>query len=214
MCFMEKTTAELTQDYVKEHPHIQSCLKKGLINYSALARLIAKELDIEKKTSKEAILIAAIRFRALLKKEVSVERAIKDILSHSTLEFKNKIIVFVLHKTINFDICKEMQTIRKEFGVIYLLEGSDHYVIITQEKYAHIIEHNAKGFIVKKTGGLALLMLRSPKEIEQIKGVTAFLASLFAENGINVVEFLSCWTDTLFVVHSKDVAKALELLQF
>ena len=56
-----KNTTELTHEYVHEHPHIKHCLKQGLINYSSLARFIAKELDIEKKTSKEAILIAAGR---------------------------------------------------------------------------------------------------------------------------------------------------------
>ena len=56
---MDKTTAELTTEYIKQHPAIKSCLKKGLLNYSSLSRLISKELNIGKKTSKEAILIAA-----------------------------------------------------------------------------------------------------------------------------------------------------------
>ncbi len=210
---MEKTTTELTNEYIKEHPSVQSCLKKGLINYSALARLIAKELDIEKKTSKEAILIAARRFKELLKKDITAEREIKELLSHSSLEFKNRISVFVVQKTTNFDIYEEMQNIRKEFGVIYVIEGSDHHIIITQEKYEQIIERKIKDLLIKKTNNLALITLRSLKEIEETIGVAAFLTSLLSENGVNIVELLSCWTDTLFVVHSKDVSKALELLQ-
>lgn len=211
---MEKTTTELTQEYIKEHPYVQSCLKKGLINYSALSRLIAKELNIEKKTSKEAILIAARRFQEKLKQEMMTEKAIKDLLKNSTVEFKNKITVFVVQKTINLDLHEETQTIRKEFGVIYTIEGSDHYIIITQEKYVSLVERKVKDLLIKKTTDLALLMLRSPKEIEHIKGVAAFLASLFAENGVNITEFISCWTDTLFIINSKDVAKALGLLEF
>jgi len=210
---VEKTTTELTNEYIKEHPSVQSCLKKGLINYSALARLIAKELDIEKKTSKEAILIAARRFKELLKKDITAEREIKELLSHSSLEFKNRISVFVVQKTTNFDIYEEMQNIRKEFGVIYVIEGSDHHIIITQEKYEQIIERKIKDLLIKKTNNLALITLRSLKEIEETIGVAAFLTSLLSENGVNIVELLSCWTDTLFVVHSKDVSKALELLQ-
>lgn len=210
---MEKTTTELTNEYIKEHPSIQSCLKKGLINYSALARLISKELDIEKKTSKEAILIAARRFREKLKKDITAEQEIKQLLSHSTLEFKNKIIVFVVQKTTSFDIYEEMQNIRKEFGVIYVIEGSDHYTVITQEKYAQTIERKAKDWLIKKTGNLALIMLRSQKEIEETRGVASFLTSLLSENGINITEFLSCWTDTLFVIHEKDATKTIQLLQ-
>lgn len=210
---VEKTTTELTNEYIKEHPHIQSCLKKGLINYSALSRLIAKELDIEKKTSKEAILIAARRFKEMLKKEITTEREIKELLSHSTIEFKNRITVFVVQKTTSFEIYEEMQNIRKEFGVIYVIEGSDHYVIITQEKYDSIITRKVKDLLIKKTNNLALVMLRSQKEIEEMRGVASFLTALLSENGINIVELLSCWTDTLFVVNSKDVSKTLQLLQ-
>ena len=76
---MEKTTAEITVEYIKEHSDIKSCLKKRLLNYSSLSRLIAKELDIEKKTSKEAILIAARRFREKLKKELDHEKDIKGV---------------------------------------------------------------------------------------------------------------------------------------
>ena len=73
---MEKNTTEMTNEYINEHPHIKNCLKRGLINYSALARYIAKELDIEKKSSKEAILIASRRKQDSLKKEFGPEKEI------------------------------------------------------------------------------------------------------------------------------------------
>ena len=61
------TTTELTEKYLSEHPSIKDCLKKGIINYSKLSRTIAKELNIEKKTSIEAILIACRRYEAKIK---------------------------------------------------------------------------------------------------------------------------------------------------
>ena len=88
---MTKSTAELTVEYIQEHPHIKNCLKKGLINYSSLARLISKESKIEKKSSKEAILIAARRFQDKLKKELGNELKIKTLLSKSEIGIKNKI---------------------------------------------------------------------------------------------------------------------------
>ena len=57
-------------------------------------------------------------------------------------------------------------------------------------------------------------MFKSAKEIESQLGVIAYLCGLFAENGVNIVEFLSCWTDTLFVINTKDVAKTLTFLRF
>lgn len=212
---MDKTTTELTNEYIKEHPDIKSCLKKGLINYSSLSRLIAKELDIEKKTSKEAILIAAIRFREKLKKEVSHEKKIKELLARSEIDIKNKIVIFIMDKNLNFDYIGEVQKqIKKEYGVFYILEGSDNYIIITQEKYSHLIENRLKLKIIKKNQGLVLIYFKSAREIEQTHGVISYLTSLFAENGVNILELLSCWTDSLFVIDSKDVNKAINFLRF
>lgn len=100
---MNKSTTELTIDYIKEHPHIKNCLKKGLINYSSLARLISKELKIEKTSSKEAILIAARRFQEKLKKELVNEQKIRTLLSKSEIDIKNKINVLILSKHIDLD---------------------------------------------------------------------------------------------------------------
>ena len=50
------------------------------------------------------------------------------------------------------------------------------------------------------------------KNIENVPGCVAFLTSLFAENGVNITECLSCWTDTLFVIHADDVSRAIGFL--
>lgn len=211
----EKSTAELTMEYIKEHPDIKTSLKKDLINYSSLARLISKELGIEKKTSNEAILIAARRFQEKLKSEMSYEKKIKELLSKSEIEIKNKIIVFILEKNLNMDNIESVQkTIRKEFGTLYLLQGSDNYTLITQEKFLGVIEDKFSHSIIKIQKELALIIIKSLKEIEATKGVVAYLTSLFAENDVNILEFLSCWTDTLFVIESADLNKAINFLKF
>jgi aspartokinase len=207
---MGKTTSELTIEYIKNHPNIKSCLKSGLINYSSLARLIAKELKIEKNTSFEAILIAARRFQEKLGKEKVYEKKIKDLLRDSEIEIKNKIVVFIVNKTISPDSFQKIQ----KSGLLSVLEGSSSYTIITQEKNATQLEKKLKGFIIKTNNDLALVNIKSGKDIEHIPGVVAYLTSLFAENGVNILEFLSSWTDTLFVIEKKDVNKVIEFLEF
>ncbi len=212
---MEQTTTDLTKQYIKDNPCIKNCLKKNLINYSSLARLIAKDLKIEKKTSKEAILIAARRFRDELKKEKQQETKIKELLSASEFEIKNKITVFILEKTIHFEAIEVIQkAVRNAGGTFYILEGSDNYTLITSEKFEDMINSKMKGAIIKKEPGLALIIIKSTKAIESTVGVLAYLTSLFAENDVNILEFLSCWTDTLFIIDAKDMNKAIEFLRF
>jgi hypothetical protein len=212
---MKKSTSELTIEYIKEHPYIKNCLKKGLINYSALARLISEELGIQKKSSKEAVLVAARRFRDKLKNEYKTEEEIKTLLKKSEIEIKTKIDVFVLNKSIDIDTIDKIQkNMRKENRMSFFLEGSDNYTFIFPHKYADVVYKSLSGYVIKKHENLVMIIFKSPKEIENTKGVVAYLAGLFSENDINIIEFLSCWTDTLFIIEPKDVNKALNFLDF
>lgn len=212
---MERSTTEMTIEYINEHPYIKRCLQKGMINYSSLARIIAKDLDIEKKTSNEAILIAARRFQEKLKKELGNEQKIKVLLSNSEISVQNKMAVFILEKNSNLDVLEGLQKkISQEGGISFVLEGSDNYTIIIQERYASLIRIKLDHKLIKSHQHCALINFKSPKEIEEITGVLAYLTPLFAENGVNIIEFLSCWRDTLFIIDAKDVQKVLNFLNF
>ncbi len=212
---MDKSTAELTIEYIQNHPSIKNCLKNGLINYSSLARLISKELNIEKKTSKEAILVAARRFQLKLKQEIPSEEKIKSLLTNSEVEIKNKIDVCILKKNTSVDSLQELQKkIIKESSIFFLLEGSDNYTLILPNKYNPLIKAELKNYLIAHHQNLALINFKSSKAIEQQIGVIAFLTSLFAENGVNIIELISCWTDTLFLIETKDIPKALQFLKF
>lgn len=210
-----KTTAEVTKIYVDKHPHIKNCLKKGLINYSALARYISEKLNIQKSSSKEAILIAARRIEEQLKKEFSQEKKLIKLLSESEIELKTKIVVFILEKNVSFSIIEDIQKkIKTEYGYSVILEGSDAYTLITQEKFSKLIEQKTKKKIIKLNKNLVSINIKSSKGIETTQGIIAYLTALFAENGVNIVEFLSCWTDTTFIINAKDFTTAMNFLNF
>ena len=212
---MNKTTTEITNEYIKEHAYIKSCLKKRLINYSSLARLISKELNIEKKTSKEAILIAARRFQEKLKQEINYEKKIKNLLADSQIEIKNKVTIFIFEKNLNFDQLHDIwKFITKDSGVFYLLEGSGHYSIITQDKYAKLFQTKFGRNIITTHENQALINYKSQKDIEYVPGVVAYLTSLFTEHSINITEIMSFWTDTLFIINNDDANKAMSFLKF
>jgi aspartokinase len=42
----------------------------------------------------------------------------------------------------------------------------------------------------------------------------AFIFSLFAEFNINIIETMSSWTDTIFVIEEKDIGKVMEIMRF
>ena len=206
--------SKLTEEYISTHPSIKDCMKSRLINYSKLSRLIASEMNLSRKNF-DAILIAARRYTDRLKKEEAQERKILRILKQSRLEIKNRIIAVVVEKNIYYESLLSLEKdVRKKAEVFHVFEGANAITIITSDAFLDSIDKLFKGRIIKLHQSLVEVILRSPKEIETVAGVIPFLYSLFGEHGINIVETMSCWTDTVFVVDEKDTAKVMEILKF
>ena len=208
-------TTALTEEYIKGHPSIKDCLIKGVINYSALSRMIADDLELKKNTSKDAILIAARRLKDKIKKQQPNEDGILKLLKSGEIEAKNKIFRMIVEKGyITEDFLALEKEIRKEKGAFYAIEGTKTITIISSMRYLDKIKENFSRNIIDTKKNLVMIIINTSETIEEITGVISYLYSLFAENGINIVDTMSCWTDTILVIEEKDLSKAMELLKF
>ena len=206
---------KLTENYVLEHPSIKDCLKNNLVNFSSLSRKIAEELDLNMRKNFDAILIACRRFQRKLKKEETFESRILKILKKSKVEIKNKIIAIVLERDIYFENLINLEKeIKKRKEIFRIIEGASGITVITTDDFIDLIKKYFKNKIVLENKNLAEIIIKSPEEIETTPGTYAYLASLFGENNINIVESLSCFTDTIFLIKEEDVGKAIGLLRF
>ncbi|HHN81603.1 MAG TPA: hypothetical protein ENN11_03165 [Methanomicrobia archaeon] len=210
-----KTTAEITKEYIDTHPSIKDCISNNLINYSKLAEKIAREKDIQKKTSKDAIIVASRRYFEQLRPKRSHEDVIMDILSKSELEIKNKIVVFIVKKTVHPRTLISLEDkIKKEQDIYYSIEGSTAITLITTEKHRQLLRDALGDDVFKSSEDLAMITIKSPPELETTPGVIAHLYSLFGEHGINICETMSCWTNTIFIINEADIARAMQFLNF
>ncbi len=205
----------LTEQYISEHPSIKDCLKKGLINYSSLTRQICKNQNLDSKKNFDAILIACRRYYRKVSKETVLENKIIKILKGSKLEVKNKIVVVLVEKDIYYGHLIELQKeIKKKKELFHIIEGSNTITVITSNEFLNIVKRFFRNKIIKINENLAEITLKSSEDLEKTPGVIAYLSTLLAENGINIIETMSTWTDTLFVIDEKDIAKVMELLSF
>ena len=99
-------------------------------------------------------------------------------------------------------------------GELQIIEGSRVITIITNQEFEKIIDKYFKRELIKKNINLVEIIMRSPESLEEVPGVTGYLYSLFSEQNINIVETMSCWTDTIFVIENKDIEKTIKLLSF
>ena len=207
------TVARLTEQYISEHRSIRDCLAKGIINYSALARLISKELSLGKKASDEAILIAAIRYSRKLRGKAAEDRVV-ELFRDSNIEVKNNIVIYTLGKNVYTDALLEVEkTIAKEDGIFYSIEGTKTITLIVQREYKSVVDQRMRYHVLDRRENPALVTMTSPG-IDETPGAVSFIAGLFYENDVNIEEFMSCHDDTLIVVDAKHLPKLMGILKF
>jgi aspartokinase len=83
------------------------------------------------------------------------------------------------------------------------------------DKYVYLLDRgDLQGRInaLVKHDNCTMIVMHSPEELEATPGVVAFLTALLAEQNVNIIEFISCWTETIIVVEKKDSLKAYEVL--
>jgi aspartokinase len=97
-------------------------------------------------------------------------------------------------------------------SLFYAVEGEKTYTLVAAEKHQELVEDVFQGGFKTKTEDLALVTVTSPERIEGVPGVIAHMLLLLANRDINVVELMSCWTDTLLVVDRADVAAVMDAL--
>ena len=90
----KRSIAEIVREYIGAHPSIMDCLRYGVINYSALSRMIMDEYKIDNMV---AVLIASRRYAEELQKEKNyLEKRIKEILKRSRINIKTKVATVTL----------------------------------------------------------------------------------------------------------------------
>jgi aspartokinase len=186
------SVAEKVREYLKNKPYILEALEKDIVNLSSLSRIIGKELKID---SLAAIKAAVRRFSEELRKvKRKREEKVLQILKESNI---------TLQDGMNVIISKRPLKVKSKF--IVSLNDKNVYVV---DKLEEISEDD----ILSLHKNCGIVVINSPPEIEETPGVVAYLTSILAENNINVIEFISCYTYTILVVDRKDILRTYEIL--
>lgn len=203
-----------TEKYLEQHVFVKYCLKKGLINYSALAREIIDELKL-KDANHDAVLVAARRYVEKLKFPSPNEKKIAELFKTAKLEIRNKIGVTILDKRISLDKLTELvKEVSKQAEILHIIHGTAAITIITSQEFNKQIAKTFAHYLVKQHTGLVEIIIKTSPDVEEIIGWEASLSSRLAENGINVYECIGAWSDNIYIIKEKDLPKAMQVLKF
>ncbi len=186
------TTAQNVRNYLRNKPYLLEALEKGIVNLSELSRQIQKELETNNITATKA---ALRRFGEELKKRRQKrEEKVLQILKRSSIAVYDRKAVIITTKEVN---TKSGMKVDLPGKFVYLLDRAD-----LPERISTLVKHD----------NCTMIVINSPEELEATPGVVAFLTTLLAEQNVNIVEFISCWTETVIVVDKQDSLKAYEAL--
>lgn len=206
-----QSTAAVVRDYIDEHPAIKDCLRMGLLNLSALARKIMDERGLK---SEEAALIACRRYEMDPRSEIN-EDAIRRVLTRSKLEIRTKVAVVTARpgwRTFQ-KLEKIAAAMRGRNHPLHVIHGTESVSIITDGAVLkEIVNAIGKEDVIKEEKGLVELSVTSPDVIEEVPGILAFLSSSLSSKGINFLEVISCYKDTMFVIEERDMMPAFDTL--
>ena len=186
------TIAQDVRNHLRNKPYLLEALEKGIVNLSELSRQIQKEI----KTNDTSAIKAALRrySEELQKHKQKREEKVLHLLKRSSIAVYDRKSVMITAKEISNKTGMEVDLVGK---FVYLLDRSD-----LPERINALVKHD----------NCTMIVVHSPEELEATPGVVAFLATLLAEQNVNIIEFISCWTETIIVVEKKDSLKTYETL--
>jgi aspartokinase len=192
------STSELVWLYVKKRPFLKEILRERIANYSALSRKISREA-FGNASKGNAVKMALVRLsERLSEKEESLEEKILLTLKGSSVSILSKVAVVI--------------SARELEGIHYLsyVESKGVVTYIVEEKELEKIGRSKS--ILRTESNLNLISVHSPPAMEDTPGVLAHMLDALAGEGINIIEFVSCYTDTLLVVKQADTVRTYEML--
>ncbi len=192
-----ESVSQLVWLYVKQRPFLKEVIRQGVVNHSALARKIAIEAfgSAEKQNAVKMALIRMGKRMDLL--ESDLEGKILSVLRKSSMVMKNKVAVVISKREL--EGVSPLSAARSGRHITYILEQRE-------------LEKVHSKLIWKSEEGLNLIIIESPQEVEEVPGVISYILGALSSEGVNVVEFISCYTDTILVVKAADTERTYRIL--
>ncbi|MHA1143227.1 MAG: hypothetical protein ACTSRW_00645 [Candidatus Helarchaeota archaeon] len=215
----ELTIAEATRRVIQTRPSLIDAMKQEVINFSALAERLKREVQTlvqrNKKINVEAIKMALMRHsKELTEKWIILEKQLAGILGQSKLELKNDLMVLTIRQIALLDPNIELTKLMNDTDFFQLIQGTTFFSIIADADHEQrLIKLLNKRNILKVKREQSALILKCPDTIADAPGIVAYVTNLFAQSNINITEFLSCHTDTIFVIDRKLGRQAYQILE-
>ncbi len=206
-----QTVARRVREYLDGHPALADSIRLGVANYSAIARRVGGDLGIDHL---EAVTAACRRYPRG-RGESFRETGVRRLLKKSRIETRTKVAAITVTQGPDVlqrlgDVVEELLDESSLCRVIQVSRGV--VVIVDVDSVPRVVRQLREGQVIGIRKNLTELAVTSPESIEETPGLLTLLTGVLSAQGINIVEALSCFTDTIFLLDEEDLPPALAVL--
>jgi hypothetical protein len=209
----KESVADETRRYIESRPSIRDCLRYDIVNFTALARRIRAEIGLE---SQEAVEIACRRYRRQMQEGASQEEKLREVLRASHMEIRTHVAAITARGDLEFLerlVLGTERILSKRDRLVQLFQGSGAVTILCDEEIlGAVMNAIPRAALLDVERRLSAVSIRSSEDVLVTPRVLGFLAEAVGRAGINCVEMMSVYTDTLFVFRAADAVRAFEVL--
>jgi hypothetical protein len=209
------TIQQAVNKIIYETPLMEDSLKKGLINYSAFARLYKKELEeqLMKPAQTGAIVMALKRIAGNVK-----QREFAPYIFNKPPEMivRSSLFEVTIKHTPTLSLMRQLGTLKsnQDNYFLTLTEGVfETTIIASNELKKELLQKIPKTLIISQIDNLASITIKLPKENIVTPGIYYVLLKPLAWENINVIEVVSTTNENSIIFHEDDVDQAFILLK-
>jgi len=209
--------SKIIEDRINNIPFLRENLSEGLINTSALARVLKPELEERLgKKIKESTIIMSIG-RLPLAKNVSIQKRLANVIDNiGDLVVRSNLVKYNLknYNGISKDQSGFLQKSENITDSFYTVSrGINETTILINSQMVRLLEQEMENnFILSKTENLSAITLKLPEDNVQIEGVYYFILKKLAWKNITIEEVVSTTNEFTIVVKSDLISKAFDVL--
>jgi hypothetical protein len=176
------------RSWIEKQPEVKKCLEKNLIERYTLSKLISKEEGFVEEAVFQVV-------ENMYPSEQSA--AINFVIANSIIETRSKISTLATKN--DWKILLKIEKILER--MLQVITTSSSIILVMEEPW---LEESCsvvgREEIIYTEKSLSQIIITSPQEIETTPGVVSRFYGMLALKGVNVVETVSCSTDTIFLV--------------
>jgi hypothetical protein len=204
---------KLVWNYIDNRIELKKTLLEGLLNISALARVIAKEEKLDKNI--DAIISAIRRYQGKIEKKKE-NLQFYSLLKKAKISTKTKLVSLLIKRndhteskisTIYNQINLERDSTLRIFEVTKYIK-----IIIDQELLKEIKAIFSSNDIENITNNLGEITINYNEDITKIPRVFATLSNELAMNELSIIDSVICHWEHIIVVNEEDLKKAFTVV--